>query len=261
MNAVTVRIGAHLVRLAVASPRLLPVFRTYRATAEPDAATEPDLTVVVEHGYGVPFRDYDVQAERSAAGLRFTRADYSIETDAGLRAAVVRAHDTLALKHAMMNLYSAFIVRRQWGLMLHASCAVDRGRAHLFAGHSGAGKSTAARLSMPRAILGDEACLVRTGSGPPRIFDSPFRSELEQPSPILSAPLGSTQLLRQAEAARRAPVAAPDALLRLMDKVFYWPCDAADAGAVFPLLRELVRGAPVYELHFRKNRYFWELIS
>ena len=51
-----------------------------------------------------------------------------------------------------MNLYSSFIAYHNWGLLIHSSCVVNKGEAHIFSGHSGAGKSTAAKLSHPRDL-------------------------------------------------------------------------------------------------------------
>lgn len=45
--------------------------------------------------------------------------------------------------------------------VVHASCVMDKsGMAHLFLGHSGAGKTTITKLSHPRLVLGDDMNLV-----------------------------------------------------------------------------------------------------
>ncbi len=66
-----------------------------------------------------------------------------------------------ALKHALMNLYSSFIVHHKWGLLIHSSCLKEGDKAFLFSGQSGAGKSTVVKLSHPRPILSDEATVVK----------------------------------------------------------------------------------------------------
>jgi hypothetical protein len=193
--------------------------------------------------------------------LMFSRADYEILVDSGYSKATVLVHDELALKHALMNLYSSFIVSRNWGLLLHSSCALEAGKAHLFSGQSGAGKSTAARLSEPRELLSDEATLVKISQQGIQVFNSPFRSEINPTRFEGSCSLSSIQLLHQATENRRELLRKSDALLALFDKVFYWAHSDQETRQVMRLLNSLVDKVPVYDLEFQKNPSFWELIS
>ena len=160
-----------------------------------------------------------------------------------------------------MNLYSSFIVYHNWGLLIHSSCAIEKGTAHIFAGKSGAGKSTAAKLSYPRNLLSDEATLVKITPEKVIVFNSPFRSELEVGNFVEQVDLTSVQILFQALQNIRATLTKSDALFQLMDKVFYWPHSQKEIKTIMKLLTNLVKNVPVYELHFQKNNTFWELIS
>ena len=211
--------------------------------------------------YGLPFYDYNVAIKKDGSKVYFQRCDYLIESTPDYTSATIHVHDELALKHALMNLYSSYIVYHNWGLLIHSSCAIENGKAHIFAGHSGAGKSTAARLSEPRDLLSDEATIVKITEDEITVFDSPFRSELQSTGYQQSRPLGGIQLLHQAETNKLEKMRKPDALLSLMDKVFYWSHDPAETQRIMGLLRTLVEKVPVYELHFRKDPTFWELIS
>jgi hypothetical protein len=137
----------------------------------------------------------------------------------------------------------------------------SHGRAHIFSGQSGAGKSTAARLSQPRDLLSDEATLVKITQDAITVFDSPFRSEITAKGPKESVPLASIQILHQALQNKRANLKKADALLHLMDKVFYWAHSPKETKQILGLLKLLVDTVPVYELHFKKDPTFWELIS
>lgn len=223
--------------------------------------TKPHLTVKVEAGFGVPFVNYDVEIIKSMDHITYRRADYLIEVDPGYREANLIAHDELALKHALVNLYSSFIVHHQWGLLIHSSCVLENGNAHLFAGHSGAGKSTAARLSYPRELFSDEASIVRITSEGAVVYDSPLRSEQQSRGFQNPRPLASVQLLFQAEENQRIRLSKSESLLLLIDKVFYWPHSDYETRRIIQSLKKLVMAVPVYELHFQKNNIFWELIS
>jgi hypothetical protein len=220
-----------------------------------------NLNVVILDGYGNPFQDYHVQISRDTNNICFRREDYLIEASDDYTKATIHVQDELALKHALMNLYSSYIVYHNWGLLIHSSCAVQNGKAHIFAGHSGAGKSTAARLSEPRDLLSDEATIVKITEDEITIFDSPFRSELQSTGYQQPSPLAGIQLLHQADTNRLEKMRKPDALLSLMDKVFYWSHDPVETQRIMGLLRTLVEKVPVYELYFRKDPTFWELIS
>lgn len=222
--------------------------------------SEPDIYIELHGGYGVPFVNYDVSVDIDREQVRFKRADYSIEATDDFRKSKLLVHDELAFKHALMNLYSSYIVEHQWGLLVHSSCAVESGLAHLFAGYSGAGKSTAAKLSHPRLLLSDEATIIRVSPKGGHVYNSPFRSELDTEDPLAMSPLGGIHLLKQAAYNQRTQLDKISGLMMLMDKVFFWPGQPRDAAKVLELLRCLVQRVPIYELSFQNSNSFWELI-
>lgn len=97
----------------------------------------PDLVIKIEDGYGVGFKDYEVEIIKDQNQISFQRADYLIKVDSEYKTAKISVNDELALKHALMNLFSSFIVYHNWGLLIHSSCAIEQEKAHLFAGQSG----------------------------------------------------------------------------------------------------------------------------
>lgn len=220
-----------------------------------------DIHLTIEDGYGRPFVNYHVKITKENGKLFFQRADYLIEADLDYRNAKIFVHNELALKHALMNFYSSYIVHHNWGLLIHSSCARENNTAHIFSGHSGAGKSTAAKLSHPRELLSDEATLVKITDDEIKIFNSPFRSEISTTNYDQTAQLGSVQILHQALVNKRVELGKADAILQLLDKVFYWVHSPEETKQIMKLLTLLVEKVPVYQLHFKKDPTFWELIS
>lgn len=253
------KIGEHLIQVLCDSVQCSKLFGATFQKVGGDH--QPDMMIELEGAYGVPFVDYDVEITRESNKIFFRRADYLVQVDAGYRSARISYHDQLALKHALMNLYSSLIVHHNWGLLIHSSCALEGEKAHIFAGQSGAGKSTVARLSQPRGLLSDEATIVKIDGERITVFDSPFRSELETTHYEESRPLASVQLLYQSDQNERMRLKKSDALLHLIDKVFYWPNSPDATNRIIASLKELVNTVPVYKLHFQKNNAFWELIS
>ncbi|OOE14575.1 hypothetical protein [Fictibacillus arsenicus] len=222
---------------------------------------KPDITIVIKNNYGVPFVNYDVSTKSVDCKIFYKRADYLIEVNNLFQHAVISVHNELALKHALMNLFSAFLVHHNWGLLIHSSCAVELRVAHLFAGQSGAGKSTIARLSEPRKLLSDEASIIKITEDAVIVYDSPFRSELKPLHLQYAYPLKSIQFLNQALQNERVLINKADSLIQLIDKVFYWPYHSEETARIIQLLNLLVKQVPIYKLHFEKNNRFWELIS
>jgi hypothetical protein len=253
-------IGSHKVKIQLNEHDFLDFFqKSFTLTKQVPSLL--DIHLDIKKGYGVPFVNYDVQVTKRADTITFQRADYLIESTNDYSSAKIHAYNEFALKHALTNLYSSYIVYHNWGLLIHSSCVINNQVAHMFSGRSGAGKSTAAKLSTPRQLLSDEATLVRISPDEIMVFNSPFRSEIESNGRENPVPLKSIQLLKQALFNERNKIKKADALLELMDKVFYWAHTPEETRKILSLLRELVNQTPVFELNFQKNNTFWELIS
>jgi hypothetical protein len=260
MEPIYTKIGEHLIVMVCHSNMFVNWIQTNFPTPASTKAG-PDLLIHLTEGYGIPFVDYNVEIIKKTNTISFRRADYLIETDLDYRQAKVSVHNELALKHALMNLYSSYLVHHQWGLLVHSSCVIDKEKAYMFAGHSGAGKSTAAKLSSPRELLSDEAAVVKITPDQITVFNSPFRSELEGSVTKESSPLGSIYLLNQALQNKRVPLSKSNGFLHLIDKIFYWSHSPEETKKILGLLKNLADIVPIYELHFQKNKTFWELIS
>jgi hypothetical protein len=260
MEPIYTKIGEHLIKMVCHSNTIVNWIHTNFPAADPTNA-DPDLWIDIAEGYGSSFVDYHVEIAKEADLISFRRADYLIEADLDYRQAKVSVYDDLALKHALMNLYSSYLVHHQWGLLVHSSCVIDKGKAYIFAGHSGAGKSTAAKLSSPRELLSDEAAVVKITPGKITVFNSPFRSELGGSGDQESRPLENIYILHQALENKRVPLSKSSGFLQLIGKIFYWSHSPEETRKILGLLKNLADTVPIYELHFQKNNTFWELIS
>ncbi|MEH7495081.1 hypothetical protein [Neobacillus niacini] len=261
MRMLITKIGDFFIQILCESKNLRTMLKKNFHSYIPNENIQPDIVINIEDGFGVSFQDYNVDIIKDNNQILYRRADYLIKVDSDFKTASISVHDELALKHALMNLFSSFIVYHNWGLLIHSSCVIENGKAHIFAGQSGAGKSTAAKLSYPRNLLSDEATLVKITEVDIQIYNSPFRSEVEADSFSGNLPLASVQILFQALQNKREKVAKSDALFQLMDKVFFWPHSQEETSRIMKLMTLLVKQVPVYDLHFQKNNSFWELIS
>jgi hypothetical protein len=227
-----------------------------------DVPETADLSITIYDFYGSMYDGSAPTIEQGEEGIVYTRVDYKLVVSSDYRHAIIYVYDDFALKHAMINVYSAFLIHYREGLLIHSSCVVENGKAWMFAGPSGAGKSTVAELSSPRPVLSDEATYLRVESdGSVTVFDSPFRSELEEPCELSSSKLAGIHFLNQSLDVRRAPISKSDALMGLVGKVFYWRHDRQETAKMLALCSAIVSSVPAYQLYFQKNDTFWERIS
>lgn len=88
--------------------------------------------------------------------------------------------DLVAVVENTLRVMAAYRLHRAGGVLLHSAGVVSNGRAYLFVGRSGAGKTTFARrsLSEGRAVLSDDLNAILPGSGGLRVRQVPFAGEL-----------------------------------------------------------------------------------
>lgn len=265
MKVMWKRIGDLAIRLECRDEQTADI--VHRMFGERPALMEsetPDFYRLTICQGGEPNRDgTDTTISRDHQGAWiYDRPDYRLRISPDCLEADIRFYDYIGLRCVMMNWYSAVAAYLNWGLVVHSSCVIHRDEAYLFAGYSGAGKTTVAALSHPRALLSDEASLVKLSPNHPAfVYDSPMRSSLFEPAPVESAPLRAIYLLQQSLSIRKSRISASEAFLSLLDKIWYWPCQPAQAVQVIRLCKLLTEQVPVYRLEFQKNDLFWEAIS
>lgn len=263
MYTAYVQVGAHYLFIDTADEQTMEWLLAQFKSVQPERWDEflPDLYITIQSGYGKPLNHMEVRVSKERGRIYYERDDYWLETDEHYRRALLKVHDHFSLKHALMTIYSAFIVHHRWGMMIHSSCIVDDGKAFLFAGYSGAGKSTVAMLSKPRVILSDEASLVRIEDDGVYVYDSPFRSDIAPEFDAKPLPLAGVHILEQATHIERNRIQSSEAMIRLMDKIFYWAVEPAETIKILSMCGKLVELVPTYNLLFQKNDLFWERIS
>jgi len=147
------------------------------------------------------------------------------------------------------------------GFLLHAATVVVEGRAHVFTGRSGAGKSTVASLSPAGSVLTDEISLLRCVEARWQAFGTPFWGEFRAGDMNCSAPIAGIYSLVQAKEDRLVPISPRDALRVLLPNVLFFSGRKQDNDQLLGILTEIVEAIPVYHLHFRRHAAFWEVIA
>ena len=206
--------------------------------------------------------DEDVRVFRNGPRWQLQRGDFRAEWDPVARHGRIRQSANPYSLDTVLRIVHTLVLAREGGFLVHASSAVRNGRAFLFAGRSGAGKTTMSRLAPPDAnVLTDEISYVRKVGDGYVAYGTPFAGDLGKAGANLEAPLAATYLLAQGPENRVEEVAPVDAARGLLANILFFAEDIELVQAVFRSALEFVDRVPVRRLTFVPDARVWELIQ
>ncbi len=212
--------------------------------------------------------DEDAAVRLDAGRWIITRGDFRAEFDPAANHGWIRqSANPYSIDGVLRILHSLFLAR-DGGFLLHAASAIRNGRAFIFAGVSGAGKTTISRLAPRDAeVLTDEISYVRPLVGEPGpagsgyiAFGTPFAGELARIGANLQAPLAALYLLVQGPENRIEPVAPAEAARAVLRNILFFAHDEELVGEVFRSAFDFVSRVPVRRLIFMPDARVWDLI-
>jgi len=147
------------------------------------------------------------------------------------------------------------------GLMLHSAGIVRNDFAHIFFGKSGSGKTTVARLSVDGLVLNDDLVVLMPGSNGWLAHATPFTNATQVPPHAASAPVAGLFRLVQDQKVYLDEMSRAAALAELIASAPVVASDPHLAGELIERCKSLAEACPIYNLHFRKNPEFWQIIE
>jgi hypothetical protein len=158
------------------------------------------------------------------------------------------------LRYPLAELLMVNLLCRGRGMIVHAAAVADGEQGLLFAGTSGAGKSTISRLwqslSLPGVeLLSDDRVILRQQEGQIMMYGTPWHGDAQVVSPF-SVPLKRVFILRQAltnRASRLTPVQAASSLLVRAFPPFW---DVQGMQYTLEFVADICQSLPCYELEF-----------
>jgi hypothetical protein len=162
---------------------------------------------------------------------------------------------------SLLRILLTIVLLPRRGFLLHGATVVRDGRAHIFFGRSGAGKSTVASLSPKGSVLTDEISLLRYSNGCWQAHGTPFWGEFRAAGVNRTFPVAGLYLLKQANEEHVEPLSAKQALRALLPCVLFFASEKRAHETLLRTLMALIEEIPCYRLHFRRNAEFWKVIA
>jgi len=210
-------------------------------------------------GFGNP--EAGVKVSQTDGIWHMQRGDFHAEWEPKTRHGKIRQSANPYSIDAILRIVHTLALARQGGMLLHAASAIHHGNACVFAGVSGAGKTTISRLAPHDVtLLTDEISYVRKIDSGYVCFGTPFTGELAKLGENVSGPLEAVYLLAQGPENKIEPVPVPDAVRSVLANVLFFAEQPELVRQVFHSVCELVDRVPVSRLTFVPDSRVWEMI-
>lgn len=259
---VIIEIGGMPVQVRCESPEFLRMLEDrYAGFLNPEADPIFEFDIELVSPRRITEED-DVTVRFELGRWIIERSDLHAEWEPSSRRGwIVQSPNPYSIDTALRIMHS-LLLARQGGLLVHAASAVRNGKAYLFAGVSGAGKTTISRLAPADAmLLTDEISYLRFNGDGYIAYGTPFAGELAKVGENVRAPLAALYLLSKGPENSIEPVKISEAARMLLENVLFFANDPELVGQVFESACEFVRHVPVYRLIFFPDEHVWELIA
>ena len=268
LPSVTVEIGGIPILLQPSDPKFCDVLESRYETFATRNARNANIACRFEIHLDPRGRasDEDARVTREGSLWNFRRGDFDATWDprAG-HGRVTQCPNPYSID-TVLRITHSLVLAEEGGFLLHAASAIRNQRAFLFAGVSGAGKTTISRLAPPDAtLLTDEISYIRrseiNNNHTYTAYGTPFAGELARIGANTSAPLEALYLLVQGPENRIAPISKIDAARAIMRHVLFFAEEKHLVAKVFDSVLEFVSRVQVAQLIFTPDARAWELIQ
>jgi hypothetical protein len=258
---VVVEIGGLPIRLRSGDPAFIRLIQERYAgymSSSNDASFDFDIELAPP---GTESGDEDLRVTWNSGHWLMERGDFRAEWNPSTaRGRIEQTVNPYSLD-SVLRIVHTLLLARKGGFLVHASSAIRNGRAFLFSGVSGAGKTTMARLAPPdAALLTDEISYVTRQDGGYFAVGTPFFGELARVGENLRAPIECVYLLAKGPENKIEPITGANAVRGLLGNILFFARDPEFVKLVFDAAIDFVSRVPVRRLTIVPDARVWELI-
>jgi hypothetical protein len=258
---VVIEIGGFPIRLSTDDPSFLEMLEErYAGFITHGGGGQIDFDVMLAPP-GSMIGHGEVRVELESGRWSMGRGDFEADWNPRAARGVIRQSANPYSLNSVLRIVHTLLLAERGGFLLHASSAIRNGRAFLFAGVSGAGKTTMARLAPPDVtLLTDEISYVSRQEGGYHAYGTPFAGDLGRLGENMSAPIECLYLLSKGSENKIEPIGAADAVRGLLENILFFARDPKFVKLVFDAAFDFVSRVPVRRLTFVPDCRVWELI-
>jgi hypothetical protein len=225
------------------------------------SASSPEFKLDFELADGGTVSDEDVRVRRDGEDWLIERGDFRARWNPRTGQGIVRQNANPYSLDSVLRILHSLILAQRGGFLLHAASAICEGRAYLFSGVSGAGKTTITRLAPSDVtLLSDEISYVRPSGSGYSAFGTPFAGELARSGENCTAPVSALCFLEQGPENRIEELPPQEAVRRLMRNILFFAEDQALVEKLLATACEFVASVPVRRLTFYPDGKVWDEI-
>jgi len=274
----TVEIGGIPIRVNTSDADFLSMLQNrYAGFVGSSEHAELEFDVdLVRPGFVDP--DADLRVTQRSGKWSLVRGDFRAEWEPARRTGTIRQSANPYSIDAVLRIVHTLVLAQEGGFLMHAASAIRNGKAFLFSGVSGAGKTTISRLAPSDAtLLTDEISYVRKDVRKDMLqharddarkqghsyvaYGTPFTGELAKLGENVSAPISALYLLAKGPENRIDPVAPGEAVRELLANILFFAEDQELVQRAFHAACEFVSRVPVSRLTFVPDTRVWEMIG
>jgi len=252
-----VEIGGIPIALSTSDDGFLDLLRQrydgFLSASRPEFELEFDLTRTG------PSSDDDVRVRREGDEWLLERGDFHARLNPRTGLGSVRQNANPYSLDSVLRILHSLIVAERGGFLLHAASAICDGRAYLFSGVSGAGKTTMTRLAPADiTLLTDEISYLRPSTGGYSAFGTPFAGELAKAGENCTAPLAALFFLEKGPENRMDELSPAEAVRRLMRNILFFAEDQCLVEKLLATACYFVARVPIRRLTFYPDARVWD---